>query len=315
MREALFIKQNSERWKKCELLETKDSDVLAEQFISITDDLAYAKTFYPKSGTTAYLNGLSSKFHQSIYKNKKVKASIFLDFWKYDLPILFKKHKKALTYSFLFFLAFCVIGAISAKFDDTFVRLVLGERYVNMTNENISKGDPFGVYKKSDETAMFLHIAANNIKVSFYAYVCGIFLSLGTLYILIRNGIMLGSFQYYFFSKGLGMESVLVVWIHGTLEISAIVIAGAAGLILGNSILFPGTYTRLISLQKGAKDGMKIVLGLVPVFIVAAFLEGFVTRHTEMPVWLSILILVSSLAFMLWYVVIYPNVLSKPKNK
>ena len=76
-----------------------------------------------------------------------------------------------------------------------------------------------------------------------------------------------------------------MIWIHGTLEISAIVLAGAAGLVLGNSFLFPKTYTRMASILKGAKDGLKIVLGLIPIFIVAAFFESFVTRHTEMPMW------------------------------
>ena len=122
---------------------------------------------------------------------------------------------------------------------------------------------------------------------------------------------MLGSFEYYFFSKGLGAQSILVIWIHGTIEISSFIIAGAAGLVLGNSFLFPKTYTRLASLKKGAKDGIKIVLGLVPLFIVADFFESFVTRHTGMSVWLSITILASSLCFMIWYVIIYPNKLYK----
>jgi len=107
------------------------------------------------------------------------------------------------------------------------------------------------------------------------------------------------------------MASVLVIWIHGVLEISAIVIAGGAGIVLGNSLLFPKTYTRLISLKQGAKDGMKLVLGLVPIFIAAAFLESFVTRHSEMPMWLSASILAASLAFIIWYVIIYPNKLNK----
>ncbi len=71
MRESLFIKQNSERWKQYETKPTHDPDELAERFISITDDLAYAKTFFPKSKTTTYLNGLAADFHQSIYRNKK----------------------------------------------------------------------------------------------------------------------------------------------------------------------------------------------------------------------------------------------------
>lgn len=126
-----------------------------------------------------------------------------------------------------------------------------------------------------------------------------------------RNGLMLGSFEYYFFAKGLGLQSVLVVFIHGTLEISAIVIAGCAGLILGNSILFPKTYGRWTSLAKGGRDGMKIVFGLVPLFLAAAFLESFVTRYTDMPAWLSAGILLASLAFIIWYFIIYPVQLHK----
>ena len=182
----------------------------------------------------------------------------------------------------------------------------MGDAYVNMTNENIAKGDPFGVYKQSNEFMMFLQIGSNNIFVALYTFVLGILFSFGSIVSLFRNGIMLGSFQYFFFSKGLGFQSVLVIWIHGTLEISAIVLAGAAGLVLGNSLLFPKTYTRMASVLKGAKDGLKIVIGLIPIFIVAAFFESFVTRHTEMPLWLSALILLSSAAFIIWYVFIYP---------
>ena len=311
MREPLFVKQNSQKWARFEQATSHDPDELADSFIQITDDLAYAKTFYPKSKTTAYLNGLASKFHQSIYKNKTEKGNRFITFWKYELPLLFKKHQKPLFYAFTFFMVFCLIGLLSAKYDDNFVRLIMGDAYVDKTNANIAKGDPFGVYKSESEWMMFFQIAVNNIYVSLVTFVAGIFFSIGSIYLLFRNGLMLGAFQYYFFSKGLCMKSVLVIWIHGTLEISAIVIAGAAGLVLGNSLLFPKTFKRMVSLKQGAIDGMKIAVGLVPIFITAAFFEGFVTRHTEMPIWLSSAILAASLAFIVWYVVIYPNKLYK----
>ncbi len=311
MKEALFIKQNAAKWKQYENITLKEPDDLAHFFIDITDDLAYSKTFYPHSKTTGYLNGLASRFHQSIYRNKKEKTNRFVEFWASELPFLFKKHQKQLLYSFLFFMVFCLMGVLSAKYDETFIRLILGEGYVNITNENIAKGDPFGVYKSEEETMMFIQIAANNIYVALYTFVSGVFFSLGTIYNLVTNGIMLGSFEYYFFSKGLGWQSILVIWIHGTLEISTIIIAGGAGLVLGNSLLFPGTYTRMVSFKNGAKDGMKIAIGMIPIIIVAAFLESFVTRHTEMPVWLSVSILSSSLAFMIWYIIIYPMQLNK----
>jgi uncharacterized membrane protein SpoIIM required for sporulation len=314
MREPLFVKQNAEKWKNFESAPTNDPDELADRFVQITDDLAYAKTFYPKSKTTAYLNGLAAGLHQSIYRNKSEKSRRLLTFWKYELPLLFKTYQKQILYSFLFFIVFSFMGAMSARYDENFVRLILGNQYVDMTNANIAKGDPFGVYKQAGEFPMFIFIAANNIFVAFINFVCGIFFSVGSVYHLLRNSIMLGSFQYYFFSKGLGMQSVLVIWIHGTLEMLSFVIAAAAGLVLGNSLLFPRTYTRIESLKKGAKDGMKMTVGLVPIFLTAAFFESFVTRHTEMPVWLSITILVTSLIFMVWYVIIYPNQLSKKQT-
>ena len=311
MREPLFVKQNSDKWNDFENNPTSDPDELADRFIKITDDLAYAKTFYPKSKTTLYLNGLAAGLHQSIYKNRTEKGNRFIKFWKYELPLVFKAYQKQLFYSFIFFMVFCAIGALSAKYDENFVRLILGDQYVDMTNANIAKGDPFGVYKQQGEFVMFIEIAANNIYVALVNFVSGVIFSVGYIFFLFQNGLMLGSFEYYFFSKGLGASSILVIWIHGTLEILAFIIAGAAGMVLGNSLIFPKTYNRMVSLKKGAKDGMKMVLGLVPIFLTAAFFESFVTRHTEMPIWLSISILALSLLFMIWYVIIYPNSLSK----
>lgn len=315
MREALFVKQNSEKWKAYEQMQSSVPDELADRFIDITNDLAYAKTFYPKSKTTAYLNGLASVLHQSIYKNKKEESARFITFWKYELPLLFYTYRRQLLYSLVFFLISAAIGVLSAKYENSFISVVMGDSYVNMTNENIAKGDPFGVYKQENELSMFLKIAANNSFVAILTFVSGIFLSIGPIVYLMRTGIMIGSFEYYFFSKGLGPESVLVIWIHGTLEISAIIIAGAAGLVLGHGLLFPRTYTRIQAFKKSAKDGSKILLGILPIILLAAFFEGFITRHTQMPLFLSISILTTSLIFMIWYVILYPvKLINRNKN-
>jgi uncharacterized membrane protein SpoIIM required for sporulation len=199
-----------------------------------------------------------------------------------------------------------LIGVISSSGDSGFVRLILGDSYVNMTLENIDKGDPMAVYKKMNGVDMFLGITFNNIRVSFFAFTMGLIFSFGTGWILLRNGIMLGAFQYFFHIHNLLLDSVLVIWIHGTLEISAIIIAGAAGLTLGNGFLFPGTYTRRQSFMIGAREGLKMIVSLIPIFIIAGFLESFVTRHTGMPIFLSLAIILGSLAFVIWYFIIYP---------
>ncbi len=317
MREAQFLKQNADKWKQYEqeLHHFDSPDTFADHFVELTDDLAYSKTFYPNSNTSKYLNGLTSLFHQNIYKNKKEKSARIISFWQYELPYLFKQYHRQLLYSFLFFIVFTFLGALSARYDDSFIRLILSDGYVNMTNQNIEKGDPFGVYKTQEAASMFFQIAFNNIQVSFMAFVLGISFSLGTIILLMRNGLMLGAFEYYFFSKGLGLQSIPVIFLHGTLEISAIVIAGCSGLVLGSSLLFPKTYSRWHSLVKGGRDGMKIVFGLIPVFIIAAFLESFITRHTKMPLIISYSILILSLTFIIWYFIVYPGYLNKRVDK
>lgn len=315
MREAAFLKKNAEKWKKFELLlsekGSKEPDSLASLLVQLTDDLSYARTFYPGSKSLTYLNSLAANVHQKIYRNKKEEKGRIISFWKNELPLLFYKHKDVLLISLIIFFMSILIGMVSTANDTKFVRLILGDSYVNMTIENIEKGDPMAVYKKMNGVDMFLGITFNNIRVSFLAFIAGIFFAFGTGYLLFTNGVMLGAFEYFFYQNNVLIQSLLTVWIHGTLEISAIIIAGGAGILLGKSFLFPGTYTRKISFMNGARDGIKMIIGLIPLFITAGFLESFITRLTEMPVIINLLIIGSSFVFVIWYVVIYPRKLIK----
>lgn len=310
MREAQFVKRNTDKWRDIEQNPTKDPDELTNRFVELTDDLSYARTFYPNSNVTRYLNGLAAQMHRGLMQNRRDDRSRFITFWKYELPLLFRQSHRLLAVSAGIFLIACILGWLSAAHDNTFVRLILGDQYVNMTLENIKKGDPLGVYNSRDQASMFVQITLNNIYVSFRTFIFGLFASFGTMAMLFYNGVMLGSFQYFFYERGLLLESVLKIWIHGTLEISAIVIAGCAGLTVGNSLLFPGTYSRLESFKRGVKQGLKIAIGLVPIFITAGFLESFITRLTLPPVISGGIILISAF-FIIWYFILYPISLNR----
>ncbi|WP_459211811.1 stage II sporulation protein M [Aquimarina rhabdastrellae] len=318
MREAAFIKQNKDKWLKFESVLANNTiiapDALSDLYIEITDHLSYAQTFYPNSETLNYLNHLAATAHQKIYKTKKEKKNRFYTFWVKEFPLEFYQYQKQLAITFFICLVFTLIGIYSASNDGAFIRSILGDAYVNMTLDNIENDDPMAVYKKSGEVNMFLGITINNIRVALTCFSFGVLLGIGTVYVLMQNFIMLGSFQYFFYEKGLLWESARTIWIHGTIEISVIIIAGCAGLVVGKSILFPGTYTRLTSFVQGVKAGLKIVISTVPLFVIAGFLEGFVTRHTEMPDWLAIFIILTSLGFIVFYYVIYPRYLYKRIN-
>jgi len=315
MRESVFIQNNKPRWEEFEKI-MKDQrqahpDKLAELFIQVTDDLSFSRTQYPNSRTTQYLNALASKVHGEIYKNKKEETNRFIIFWKYEVPETMYGVRKPLFYAFIIFMVAGIIGAVSVLHDQTFVRLIMGDGYVNMTLENIKNGNPTQVYSSMNEIQMFFQITWNNVLVSFKVFVYGVFASLGTGLFLFYNGLMVGTFVMFFYQESQLAQAFPVIMLHGTIELSSIVIAAAAGFTMGNSILFPGTYSRLTSFKMGALKGLKIVMGLVPFFILAGFIESFITRYAFMPWIFKIIIIGASASFMIWYFILYPAQLKR----
>lgn len=314
MKEIVFVHENSPKWKdfenKLNDAEDKVSEDISKLYIQVTDDLAYANTYFPGTETSAYLNQLALKVHQHVYTTKREKKNIVVTFWKYSFPALVYKYRRLVLYSALIFLTGMLIGALSSKYDNTFVRLIMGDRYMDLTESNIEKNDPFAIYKTMNQSDMFFRIAANNIRVGILCFVAGILLIIGSGYIMLSNGIMLGTFHYFWFENGFFELSLRTVFLHGTLEIFSIIITGAAGILIGHSFLFPGTYKRIESLKKGSRDAVKIVVGTIPLFIIAAIIESFVTRHYQMPLWLSIGIIAASTLFIVYYFFVYPRYLT-----
>ncbi len=318
MKETSFIKQKKDKWQEFEKVlenETQDPDALKDIFIEITDDLSYSRTFYPNRSVRVYLNSLAQKIFQSIYKNKKSERSRLKLFWTDELPKLVYEARPAFRLSFLVFLGSFLIGWLSSSMDIEFSRTILGDSYVDMTIENIESGDPMKVYKESKQFGMSMGITINNLMVAFLTFFLGVFYAIGSIGILLRNGVMVGAFQHFFYEKGVFLESFLTIWIHGTLEISAIIIAGAAGITMGRGLVFPGTLSRIKSFQISAKRGLKIMIGIAPIFILAGFIEGYLTRMTDTPDFIRAMFILICLAFVLFYFVWYPRYKAKTGYK
>ena len=319
MREVIFLRKNAEKWKAYEYdlknYKKKSADYLAELYVELNNDLAYAQSCYPDTKTTLFLNDLSILAHNTIYKNQKENRSRFISFWKIEVPEIFSYRLKELTASIVIFFLFSWIGMVSQQGDSAFARYILGDNYVNMTLTNIDNSDPLAVYKSHTQLNMFFAITFNNIRVSFINFILGVFTVFGTGYIMLKNGVMVGTFITFFSDYELLSEAMLVIFIHGALELSAITISGAAGFVLGNSFVFPGTFKRAISFKKGVKDGLKMLLSLIPVFVLAGILESFVTRYTEMPIFLSLFIIIGSFTFVISYYIILPIMIYQQRNK
>ena len=318
MKETAFINQNKKKWAKFERMSNQnqsDPDELSDLFIEITDDLAFARTHYSKRSVKVYLNSLAQKSFHGIYKKKRTSFSAFFQFWTTSLPLEMYRIRKALLASFTMFVIGMLIGMVSTMDDPDFLGAVIGYEYVHMTEQNIANGEPMSVYgNNGGEMYSFISIAQNNLRVTLMAFILGVFFSVGSSVYMFFNGIMVGAFQWFFKVRGLLLTSFLTIWVHGAFEISGIVIAGAAGITLGNGFMFPGTLTRMQSLSIAAKRGVKVIIGLFPIILIAAFIEGFASRHTEWPDLVKGGIIFLSFSIMVFYFVLYPYFVAKKHN-
>ncbi|OCK50815.1 hypothetical protein BA768_18715 [Chryseobacterium sp. CBo1] len=320
MREVYFIKQNKEKWLGIEQVVQgkikKNPDDLSSLYINLVNDLSFAQTYYPKSNTVVYLNHLSSQIFQKIYKTKRVEENRLVYFFKTEVPLIVYEYRRYLVYSFLFFIFFMLIGVLSAIYDKDFANLILSEGYVNMTIENIKNGNAVGVYQDGSTWGSTIGITFNNILVGAKLYIYGITCGLGTLYLLMQNSIMVGTFQYFFYEHGALGDSARGIWLHGAFEIFSMVVEGMCGLILGTSILFPKTLSRFNSFKNGFKNSFKIFLSTIPFTICAGIIEGYVTRHAlKMPLVLNLIIIFGCLGIIGFYYFIYPHIVNQRVKK
>jgi len=218
-----------------------------------------------------------------------------------------------------------LIGMVSTEQDPYFLEVFTGPRYTYIAEENIAKGKPMDIYGSSGEALTFGQIALNNMSVALRAFILGIFFTLGSVLFLFYNAVMVGAFQWFYVVRNLALTSFLTIWIHGAFEIPSIIIASSAGITMGSGLLFPGTLTRFQSFVNSSKRGIKIMIGLIPFIITAAFIEGYATRHTvistdnnpyesEWPDWLKWSFIIGCFLIILLYYVIYPFIVVRKQN-
>lgn len=316
MREAAFIKQNKERWLAAEQMAKSSQNIapdrLAQTYVDILNDLAFSQTYYPKNSTTLYLNSLTRQIYRKIYKTQRLDYNFLSVFFLHRVPRALYAQRKVIYFAFALFAFFVFLGVLSARNDPDYVRVILGNSYVNMTLENIKKGDPMAVYASHSNWGSSIGITINNIKVATLCFLGGFFAGVYTFMAGLQNAFMVGAFQYFFYEKEAFALSLRAIWLHGAMEIFSIVICMAAGFVFAKSLLFAGNYPRLVSLKRGFRQGFVIFVATLPFFMVAGFIEGFITRYyMRMPLWLNLLIIFGTLFFIAYYFLVYPIIYNK----
>lgn len=284
MKEEQFIKINSDTWTELENLYTlinkkgiksipsNDVKKFLHIFRQCSHHLSYAKTYYPKSNVTSYLNSLIGKCHSHVYGVKKISLNSFLQYIALGFPKLLKDYRWYVLSSFAIFLFGTLFSLILVFINVDNANMFLPPALVNATKSGLTGGA-----KEWNYPLMSSYIMTNNISVSLRAFVFGLSLGLGTIYILFANGALLGALTALIYMYGNPTNFWSLILPHGIIELTAIFISGAAGLIIAKSILIPGEYSVKHSLIAGAKKSISLILGVVLLLIIAGIIEGFFT--------------------------------------
>ncbi len=275
-----------------------------DTFQELQDDLGYSQSHYRKRNITQTLTDLFSNVY--LYLVKQQKSFSIRNFYQNTVPEHLYYIRKYLFYSLILTLIGVAFGYFAYESNPSVARDVMGDVYVDKTLENIEKGDPLAIYKSENAFDMFTMIALNNLKVAVLLFVLGSLISIGSILVILINAVMIGVFAALLIDHGEGKQFFLTVFQHGTLEILSMIIEGACGLAIGLAIFNPGKYSKKDSLKLMAKSASIVIIGTFPIIVLAAFIESYLTRFTNLPDLLRLTIIALSLTLMTLYVVILP---------
>lgn len=260
-------------------------------------DLSRARALRLGAEVEGYLNNLVVRAHNQVYQRDKNRWKDLFHFLWIGFPALVRQNILYIALAFLLFAIPCGGCWYMIQQDPTFAQLEIqkGEPLVSEDLwDMIEKKHMWTDAAQDKSPTAFGLIATNNIRVSILAFVLGITFGLGTVYILIVNGMSIGSTFGVCQLHGMALPLMAFVAGHGVLELSAIFISGGAGLVLGKSMLFPGRLKRADSLRLGARTAFGIFAGTVPMLLVAGSIEGFVSPRTDLPVNIKCLVSVAT---------------------
>ena len=311
MRESAFVRLNRQKWQSYQEwgqnMGMLNPEEMAKIYLDVSADLAFAQTHFAESPVTDYLERIARHFHQHVYGQRPNRWGEVVRTLKYDIPMAFYYSRRDLLVSLTVFLIAMVVGVLSQQMDPDFARTVLGDQYVDMTIQNVANGDPMAVYKDKDTVTMFWRIFLNNASIDARTFIAGLLALPGALLIILYNGVMFGCFETFLMQQGAVLEALFVVNLHGSLEIPTIILSGASALALGTGWLFPGRRSRIEAFRQGARRGLLMLMGVLPLTLVAALIETYITRHTEAPLALRVFFVFGGLLLVSWLTIFLPQ--------
>ncbi len=284
-----FVAERQADWARLEELSSRvqgghlrgmpadDLDELTRLYRLAASDLARARRDFPGDRVEAYLNRLVSASYSGVYRTS---GFSWKDIWRWYAAGFPRLWRETVGYFLLAVLLFFGTGLLS--FTATVAnpaagRVLLDSNTYQAISTYAEEGHLWTDIPEAQRSFESAFIMTNNIQVAIFAFAGGMLLGLGTLYVLVFNGVFLGAVFGVVTRYGLGDDLLAFVSGHGAIELSVICLAGGAGLMLGDAILRPGLLTRGEALRAASQRAVKLLLGGASLLVIAGLIEGFVS--------------------------------------
>lgn len=246
---------------------------LALLYRQTASDLSTVREDVTSTQLTIYLNQLMGRAHNLIYMGRRAKPKGMWTFYKDTFPAIFRETLPDTMAAFIIFLAAGVAAFLVAMANPAFPRYLLGGHMIDTIEHHQMWTQSIVTVKPLASSA----ILTNNLTVAFSTFALGITAGIGTVWMMLLNGLLIGVVGEACWREGMSLQLWSFVAAHGVLELPAIFIAGGAGLGIARGLLFPGRLPRRVSLAKAGARSVRLVLGTIPMLLIAGFMEGFVS--------------------------------------
>jgi uncharacterized membrane protein SpoIIM required for sporulation len=264
------------------LAELRTLDTLYRRAAS---DLAHTQTFYPGTDAHRFLNQLCGQAYAAIYQPPRERWPAVRAFFRHDFPATLRRELRFVGTSAALFCLGLLLGALVVLWEPRGAELLVPagvRQYVAhgrmWTDDILSVAPPNSVASG---------IATNNLTVTIITFALGMLGGLGTVYMLVNNGVHIGAIGALCIREGMTRGFLDFIAAHGPVELSIIVIAGAAGLMVGQALIDPGELPRGQALSLRGREAVKLVLGCAPFLALIGVVEGYVSPGSLFPTWVK----------------------------
>lgn len=264
---------DASRQRSISVLRPEELQELALLYRQIASDLSVVREDAAGKQLATYLNRLLGRAHNLIYMGRRASSGGIWTFYKDTFPAIFRETFSDTFAAFSLFAAAAVVGALLGFADSGFLRYFLGPGMMNTIEQHKMWTDSIVGIKPAASSA----IMTNNISVAFATFAFGITAGIGTVYMMLFNGLLIGVIGVACWREGMSLSLWGFVAAHGVLELPAIFIAGGAGLGIARGLLFPGNLPRRMSLVIAGGRSVRLVLGTIPMLVIAGIVEGFIS--------------------------------------